>query len=43
MNNRNFIAKHSRTFNKAKTHRDRKNDYTRKGKVKFNKNTALFV
>lgn len=33
-NDRNFVAKHSRTYNKAKVFRDRKNDYTRKGKSK---------
>ena len=35
---RNYIAKHANAFNRAATHRDRKNDYTRKGKfrVKFN-------
>lgn len=32
----NYVAKHARSFNKAAKHRDRKNDYTRKGKSKFN-------
>ena len=36
-NAQNLVAKHSRTFNKAATHRDRKNDYQRKSK--HSKNT----
>jgi hypothetical protein len=32
MKARNFVAKNAGQFNKAQTHRDRKNDYTRKTK-----------
>lgn len=32
MQARNFVAKHSRTVNTARVHRDRKNDYSRKTK-----------
>jgi hypothetical protein len=28
----NLVAKHARTFNRAATHRDRKNDFRRKAK-----------
>ena len=31
-NANNLVAKHAREFNKAATHRDRKNDYKRKSK-----------
>ena len=31
----NLVAKHARKYNKAVVHRDRKKDYTRKGKSKF--------
>ncbi len=31
----NFVAKNARKYNKAAVHRDRKNDYTRKGKERF--------
>ena len=31
----NLVAKHARKFNKAVVMRDRKKDYTRKGKNKF--------
>lgn len=31
----NLVAKHARKYNKAVTMRDRKKDYTRKGKSKF--------
>ena len=31
----NPVAKHARTFNKSAKHRDRKNDYSRKGKSKW--------
>ena len=33
----NLVAKHARKFNKAVVMRDRKKDYTRKGKSKFDK------
>ena len=33
----NLVAKHSRKVNKAVTMRDRKKDYSRKGKSKVNK------
>jgi hypothetical protein len=33
---RNFVAKNAGKFCKAKTHRDRKNDYTRKEKHRQN-------
>lgn len=32
----NLVAKHARKYNKAVVMRDRKKDYTRKGKQKFN-------
>lgn len=42
MKSRNYVAKHAHSFNKATVHRDRKNDYTRKGKKKFSmKNVSL--
>ncbi len=31
----NLVAKHARKYNKAVVMRDRKKDYTRKGKSKF--------
>ncbi len=36
----NPVAKHARKFNKAAVHRDRKKDYTRKGKSKFDPRSA---
>lgn len=32
---RNFVAKHCRKYNKPKVERDRKSDYSRKGKDKW--------
>ena len=37
----NLVAKHAHNFNKAATHRDRKNDYSRKTKHK-NQNTDAY-
>ena len=37
----NLVAKHARKFNKAATHRDRKNDYSRKTKHK-NRDTDAY-
>ena len=36
----NLVAKHARKYNKAVIMRDRKKDYSRKGKVKFNPRKA---
>ena len=36
----NLVAKHARKFNKAVVMRDRKKDYTRKGKSKFSHRKA---
>ena len=37
----NLVAKHARKFNKAATHRDKKNDYSRKTKHK-NRDTDAY-
>ena len=40
---RNLVAKHARTFNKAQTHRDKKNDYKRNEKHKGRKFDPYFL
>lgn len=39
----NLVAKHARTFNKAQTHRDKKNDYKRNEKHKGRKFDPYFL
>lgn len=43
MSNNNYVAKYMRRYNKAVKMRDKKNDYTRKGKDRFDKKNARFV
>ena len=40
---RNFVAKHMNEFNRAQTHRDRKNDYSRKEKHRNKSCDAFFM
>lgn len=40
---KNPVAKNAGAYNKASTHRDRKNDYSRKGKSRVAKSSAGFV
>lgn len=35
MKTNNLVAKHSQNINKPKTHRDKKKDYSRKGKYSY--------
>ena len=38
--NLNLVAKHSPKFNKPKTHRDKKKDYTRKEKYSYSNSSV---